>query len=77
MAQRMGLTGRPSPRGHGAAAVVAHDAMDVDLPRRSPSDGSVQEGGTGGPRLVAQDLDVGEPGMVVRRHLHGIPARPR
>jgi len=57
-----------------AAAVVGQDPLDRDPVRGVERPGAVQERGRGGRRLVGQLLGVGEPRVVVDRHVHPVPA---
>ncbi|HLQ14568.1 MAG TPA: hypothetical protein VK256_01735 [Candidatus Eisenbacteria bacterium] len=57
-----------------AAAVVAQDALDLDAPACVPVSRSLQKRDGAVRLLIAQHLGVGEPGVVVDRDVHVLPA---
>src|SRR4029453_2123087 len=62
---------------HIATAVVAQDPPHGDAARAEPRDGAREERRTRRPELVCQDLDVGDPAVIVDRDMHVLPADPR
>jgi hypothetical protein len=56
-----------------AAAVVRHDALDLNAVVGKPRQRAAQEGGSAGSALVWQDLCVGQPRVVIDHHVDEIP----
>ena len=56
------------------AAVVGHDALDLDALAAEPAQGAQKEGRRGGLALIGEDLDIGHSGCIIDRHMHEVPA---
>jgi len=60
-----------------AAAVVAQDPAHADPARPKPADRARQEGPARRAELIAEDFDIGDPAVIIDRHVHILPADSR
>jgi hypothetical protein len=70
------LAGERVDRGAVRVAVVGHQSLNADPESGEVRDRATQEGDRGRGFLVLEHLDVGEPGRVVDRNMHELPADP-
>ncbi len=71
-----GLAGERMDRGAVGVAVVGHQSFDPDAEGGVVRDGAAQEANRGDGLFVVEHLDVDEPGRVIDRDVHILPADP-
>ena len=76
VAERERLAGGPKAARDVATAVVTHHAADGDGPCRKPRDTALEKAGTRVPALVRQDLDGGDPAVIIDGDMDILPADP-
>src|SRR5439155_21072356 len=59
-----------------AGAIIGEHSLDADPVAAKEGDRAAQEASGGLPLLVAEHLDIGEPGRVVDGDVHVLPANP-
>jgi len=71
------VTGRAKSARPVAASVVTQHTKDADAPSLEPGDGTREKRGAGRAELVRQDLDVGNPAVIIHRDVDVLPADAR